>query len=99
MVAYAYAAQYRDEVDRIALMDAFLPGVGDWKNVWLMRAPSRPPPPLSPKRKEALPPGITQGIEGTFGSVPDVMMVCCPVDALIPNVLNPAISVGSEQLP
>ena len=37
MVAYAYAAQYRDEVDRIALMDAFLPGVGDWKNVWLMR--------------------------------------------------------------
>src|SRR5277367_987560 len=25
MVAYAYAAQYRKEVDRIALMDAFLP--------------------------------------------------------------------------
>jgi pimeloyl-ACP methyl ester carboxylesterase len=37
MVAYAYAAQYPDEVDRIALMDAFLPGVGDWRNVWLMR--------------------------------------------------------------
>lgn len=37
MVAYAYAAQYPTEVDRIALMDAFLPGVGDWKNVWLMR--------------------------------------------------------------
>ncbi|MEJ0063802.1 MAG: alpha/beta hydrolase [Alphaproteobacteria bacterium] len=37
MVAYAYAAQYRTEVDRIALMDAFLPGIGDWKNVWLMR--------------------------------------------------------------
>jgi len=37
MVAYAYAAQYPKEVDRIALMDAFLPGVGDWKNVWLMR--------------------------------------------------------------
>jgi len=37
MVAYAYAAQYPNEVDRIALMDAFLPGVGDWKNVWLMR--------------------------------------------------------------
>ncbi len=37
MVAYAYAAQYPTEVDRIALMDAFLPGVGDWRNVWLMR--------------------------------------------------------------
>lgn len=37
MVAYAYAAQYRDEVDRIALMDAFLPGVGEWKTVWLLR--------------------------------------------------------------
>jgi pimeloyl-ACP methyl ester carboxylesterase len=37
MVAYAYAAQYSDEVDRIALMDAFLPGVGDWKTVWLLR--------------------------------------------------------------
>ena len=37
MVAYAYAAQYPNEVDRIALMDAFLPGVGDWKTVWLLR--------------------------------------------------------------
>ena len=37
MVAYAYAAQYPSEVDRIVLMDAFLPGVGDWKNVWLLR--------------------------------------------------------------
>ena len=37
MVAYAYAAQYPREVDRIALLDAFLPGVGDWKNVWLLR--------------------------------------------------------------
>jgi pimeloyl-ACP methyl ester carboxylesterase len=37
MVAYAYAAQYPTEVDRIALMDAFLPGVGDWTTVWLMR--------------------------------------------------------------
>jgi pimeloyl-ACP methyl ester carboxylesterase len=33
LVAYAYAAQYPDEVDRIVLMDAFLPGVGDWRNV------------------------------------------------------------------
>ncbi len=37
MVAYGYAAQYPNEVDRIALMDAFLPGVGDWKTVWLLR--------------------------------------------------------------
>ena len=37
MVAYAYAAQYPDEVDRLALMDAFLPGVGDWNHVWLLR--------------------------------------------------------------
>lgn len=37
MVAYAYAAQYPAEVKRIVLMDAFLPGVGNWKDVWLMR--------------------------------------------------------------
>jgi pimeloyl-ACP methyl ester carboxylesterase len=37
MVAYAYAAQYPDEVERIVLMDAFLPGVGNWKDVWLLR--------------------------------------------------------------
>ena len=37
MVAYAYAAQYPAEVERIALMDAFLPGVGDWTKVWLLR--------------------------------------------------------------
>ena len=37
MVAYAYAAQYPEEVDRIALMDAFLPGVGNWTTVWLLR--------------------------------------------------------------
>jgi pimeloyl-ACP methyl ester carboxylesterase len=37
MVAYAYAAQYPDDVETIVLMDAFLPGVGDWKNVWLLR--------------------------------------------------------------
>jgi pimeloyl-ACP methyl ester carboxylesterase len=37
MVAYAYAAQYPTEVNRIVLMDAFLPGVGDWTSVWLLR--------------------------------------------------------------
>jgi pimeloyl-ACP methyl ester carboxylesterase len=37
MVAYAFAALYPNEVDRIVLMDAFLPGVGKWRDVWLMR--------------------------------------------------------------
>lgn len=37
MVAYALAAQHPDEVTRIALLDAFLPGVGDWTHVWLLR--------------------------------------------------------------
>jgi pimeloyl-ACP methyl ester carboxylesterase/uncharacterized RmlC-like cupin family protein len=37
MVAYAYAAQYPQEVESIVLMDAFLPGVGDWTSVWLLR--------------------------------------------------------------
>jgi pimeloyl-ACP methyl ester carboxylesterase len=34
MVAYAYAAQYPAEVDRIALLDAFIPGVGDTTNLF-----------------------------------------------------------------
>ena len=37
MVAYAYAAQFPEEVDSVVLMDAFLPGVGAWQNVWLLR--------------------------------------------------------------
>jgi pimeloyl-ACP methyl ester carboxylesterase len=37
MVAYAYAAQYPSEVDRLGLMEAFLPGVGDWNGVFLLR--------------------------------------------------------------
>jgi len=37
MVAYAYAAQYPDQVESVVLMDAFLPGVGDWTKVWLLR--------------------------------------------------------------
>jgi pimeloyl-ACP methyl ester carboxylesterase len=37
MVAYAYAAQYPDEVESVTLMDAFLPGVGDWQKVYLLR--------------------------------------------------------------
>jgi pimeloyl-ACP methyl ester carboxylesterase len=37
MVAYAYAAQYPAEVDRIALLDAFIPGVGDTTNLFLLK--------------------------------------------------------------
>jgi pimeloyl-ACP methyl ester carboxylesterase len=37
MVAYAYAAQYPSEVEKIALMDAFLPGIGDTTGVFLLR--------------------------------------------------------------
>ena len=37
MVAYAYAAQYPGEVEKVVLMHAFLPGVGNWKEVWLLR--------------------------------------------------------------
>jgi pimeloyl-ACP methyl ester carboxylesterase len=37
MVAYAYAAQYPEDVDRLVLMEAFLPGVGEWNNVFLLR--------------------------------------------------------------
>jgi len=33
MVAYAYAAQYPAEVEKLVLMDAFLPGVGQWEAV------------------------------------------------------------------
>jgi len=34
MVAYAYAAQFSSEVDKLVVMDAFLPGVGDWVAVY-----------------------------------------------------------------
>ena len=37
MVAYAYAAQFPRATERVVLMDAFLPGIGDWKHVWLLR--------------------------------------------------------------
>lgn len=37
MVAYAYAAQYPTQTERLVLMDAFLPGIGNWKAMWLMR--------------------------------------------------------------
>jgi pimeloyl-ACP methyl ester carboxylesterase len=34
MVAYAYAAMYPQEVEKLALMDAFLPGVDGWEPVY-----------------------------------------------------------------
>jgi pimeloyl-ACP methyl ester carboxylesterase len=37
MVAYAYAAQFQQDTERVVLIDAFLPGIGNWKDVWLMR--------------------------------------------------------------
>jgi pimeloyl-ACP methyl ester carboxylesterase len=37
MVAYAYAAQFPLATERVVLMDAFLPGIGNWKDVWLLR--------------------------------------------------------------
>ncbi len=37
MVAYAYAAQFPAATDKVVLMDAFLPGIGNWKEVWLLR--------------------------------------------------------------
>ena len=37
MVAYAFAAQFPQSTERIVLMDAFLPGIGDWTHVWLLR--------------------------------------------------------------
>src|SRR5437870_9529709 len=43
MVAYAYAAQFPNETEKLAVMDAFLPGVQGWEaiydapNVWHFR--------------------------------------------------------------
>jgi pimeloyl-ACP methyl ester carboxylesterase len=34
MVAYAYAAQFPSATTKLVLMDAFLPGVGDWHSVY-----------------------------------------------------------------
>src|SRR5580700_3043726 len=34
MVAYAYAAQFPAEVEKLVVMDAFLPGVGQWGAVY-----------------------------------------------------------------
>jgi pimeloyl-ACP methyl ester carboxylesterase len=34
MVAYAYAAKYPAEVTKLVVMDAFLPGIGDWTAIY-----------------------------------------------------------------
>jgi pimeloyl-ACP methyl ester carboxylesterase len=34
MVAYGYAAQFPSEVTKLVVMDAFLPGVGDWEAIY-----------------------------------------------------------------
>ena len=34
MIAYAYAAQFPNEVEKLVVMDAFLPGVGEWEAVY-----------------------------------------------------------------
>ena len=34
MVAYAYAAQFPADVQKLVLMDAFLPGVGEWAAIY-----------------------------------------------------------------
>jgi pimeloyl-ACP methyl ester carboxylesterase len=34
MVAYAYAALFPDEVEKLVVMDAFLPGVAEWETVY-----------------------------------------------------------------
>ena len=34
MVAYAYAAQFPTETEKLVVMDAFLPGVAGWENVY-----------------------------------------------------------------
>jgi pimeloyl-ACP methyl ester carboxylesterase len=34
MVAYAYAAMYPSEVEQLTMMDAFLPGIGAWRDVY-----------------------------------------------------------------
>jgi pimeloyl-ACP methyl ester carboxylesterase len=34
MVAYAYAAMYPSEVEKLVVMDAFLPGIGEWEKTY-----------------------------------------------------------------
>ena len=38
MVAYGYAAQFPADTRKLVLMDAFIPGVGDWRNAFPAKA-------------------------------------------------------------
>jgi pimeloyl-ACP methyl ester carboxylesterase len=38
MVAYGYAAQFPADTSRLVVMDAFIPGVGDWRNAFPAQA-------------------------------------------------------------
>lgn len=38
MVAYGYAVQYPADTSRLVVMDAFVPGVGDWRNAFPPKA-------------------------------------------------------------
>ena len=59
MVAYAYAAQFSDEVEKLAVMDAFLPGVAGWElaynndNLWHFRFHGPTPEALVKGREKA----------------------------------------------
>jgi pimeloyl-ACP methyl ester carboxylesterase len=59
MVAYAYAAQFPAEVEKLAVMDAFLPGVAGWEfaynndNLWHFRFHGPTPEALVKGREKA----------------------------------------------
>lgn len=36
-MAYDYAAQFPEATERVVLIDAFLPGIGNWQDIGLMR--------------------------------------------------------------
>ena len=60
MVAYAYAAQFPAETEKLALMDAFLPGVPGWEtiynnpNIWHFRFHGEYPEALVKGRERVL---------------------------------------------
>jgi pimeloyl-ACP methyl ester carboxylesterase len=59
MVAYAYAAQFSAETEKLVVMDAFLPGVAGWElaynndNMWHFRFHGRTPEALVKGREKA----------------------------------------------
>ena len=67
MVAYAYAAQFPTEVEKLVVMDAFLPGVAGWElaynndNLWHFRFHGPTP--------EALVKGREKSISRTSGTI------------------------------